>query len=195
MTESGQQPSAAATLHSNLLRTRELCWQSLRVLEQALEVTESLSSTVRRLGRPAEAEHYQRRAAYIRQRLVPLRFALLERERAGAPLLTSIARASRGEQAEDGHVSIEDLRSNFDLTAREWEVTRLIIKGFTNRQIAETLVITRGTVANHVAHILSKLNCQTRTQVVLTVLNADSPASEAPRPIEPASRNVQVLNR
>ncbi len=36
--------------------------------------------------------------------------------------------------------------------------------GRTNREIAETLHISVGTVELHVNHILTKLDCQTRTQ-------------------------------
>lgn len=55
------------------------------------------------------------------------------------------------------------------LTAREREVAQLIAGGYTNQQIAEALVITRGTVANHVAHILSKLDLTNRTQLAAYV--------------------------
>lgn len=55
------------------------------------------------------------------------------------------------------------------LTARERDVAGLIARGYTNQQIADTLVVTRGTVANHVAHILSKLSLSNRTQVAARV--------------------------
>src|SRR5262245_57104393 len=51
------------------------------------------------------------------------------------------------------------------LTSREREVAKLIARGYTNRQIAQALVVTQGTAANHVAHILSKLGVANRTQV------------------------------
>jgi DNA-binding NarL/FixJ family response regulator len=53
------------------------------------------------------------------------------------------------------------------LTPREHEVARLIARGYTNRQIANELVLTPGTVANHVAHILHKLECTSRIQVAI----------------------------
>ena len=40
------------------------------------------------------------------------------------------------------------------LTPREREVAELIAHGLSNEQIALRLVLTAGTVANHVAHIL-----------------------------------------
>ena len=51
------------------------------------------------------------------------------------------------------------------LTARELEVAKLIERGFTNRQVADALVITPGTVGVHVEHILAKLDLQSRHQV------------------------------
>jgi DNA-binding NarL/FixJ family response regulator len=55
------------------------------------------------------------------------------------------------------------------LTAREREVALLIAKGYTNQQIAQRLVLTRGTVANHVAHILGKLGVSNRTSIAAIV--------------------------
>ncbi len=53
------------------------------------------------------------------------------------------------------------------LTRREQEVATLIARGLTNRQIAEELVITEGTAANHVVHILGKLEFSSRAQVAV----------------------------
>jgi RNA polymerase sigma factor (sigma-70 family) len=60
------------------------------------------------------------------------------------------------------------LRSSaFDtLTAREREIAGLIACGLSNREIAEQLVISRGTVEVHVKRILSKLGYRSRSQVV-----------------------------
>jgi DNA-binding NarL/FixJ family response regulator len=51
------------------------------------------------------------------------------------------------------------------LTGREQEVARLLATGRSNREIADMLVITEGTVEVHVKHILSKLGLRSRTQV------------------------------
>jgi DNA-binding NarL/FixJ family response regulator len=56
------------------------------------------------------------------------------------------------------------------LTPREREVAELIARGYSNQQIAEALVLTRGTVANHVAHILDKVGAANRTQIAARVL-------------------------
>ena len=53
------------------------------------------------------------------------------------------------------------------LSDREHEILRLIAKGSSNREIAEALFITEGTVKNHVTNILSKLDVRDRTQAAL----------------------------
>jgi DNA-binding NarL/FixJ family response regulator len=50
------------------------------------------------------------------------------------------------------------------LTPREVEVLRLLAAGASNRQIAEELVISQGTVKSHVHHILRKLGVTSRTE-------------------------------
>jgi DNA-binding CsgD family transcriptional regulator/tetratricopeptide (TPR) repeat protein len=51
------------------------------------------------------------------------------------------------------------------LTAREFEVARLIAEGCTNGKIAEDLGVTRKTVASHVEHILAKLGVGRRAEI------------------------------
>jgi RNA polymerase sigma factor (sigma-70 family) len=50
------------------------------------------------------------------------------------------------------------------LSDREREVLLLLAQGLANREIAEKLVITEGTVKNHVSNILGKLQAENRTQ-------------------------------
>lgn len=51
------------------------------------------------------------------------------------------------------------------LTRRQQEVAGLVAEGLTNAEIAQRLVLTSGTVANHLEHILRRLNLRSRTQV------------------------------
>lgn len=53
---------------------------------------------------------------------------------------------------------------NPDLTVREREVLALILRGMTNREIAESLVLSRDTIRNYVASILSKLGAHSKLQ-------------------------------
>jgi NarL family two-component system response regulator LiaR len=56
------------------------------------------------------------------------------------------------------------------LTTRELEVLKLVARGLPNRDIAEELVISEGTVRAHMNHILSKLHLANRTQAALYAL-------------------------
>jgi len=53
------------------------------------------------------------------------------------------------------------------LTDRESAILRLMTGGYSNREIAEALEISEGTVKNHVSNILSKLGVHDRTRAVL----------------------------
>jgi LuxR family maltose regulon positive regulatory protein len=53
------------------------------------------------------------------------------------------------------------------LTEREREIMELIALGYSNRQIADELFISVGTVKGHINHILSKLNVNNRTKALL----------------------------
>ncbi|MBD6616449.1 response regulator transcription factor [Komarekiella sp. 'clone 1'] len=67
-----------------------------------------------------------------------------------------------------------------EITAREQEVLRLIGVGATNREIAQQLYITEGTVKTHVTSILSRLNLKNRSQLAIyanTALNEENKLS------------------
>lgn len=53
------------------------------------------------------------------------------------------------------------------LTEREHEILSLVASGASNREIAEKLYLTEGTVKNHVSSILGKLGVRDRTQAVI----------------------------
>jgi len=53
------------------------------------------------------------------------------------------------------------------LTAREVEVLRLVACGFSNKEIADALVISRKTAANHVEHIYAKIDVSNRARAAL----------------------------
>jgi NarL family two-component system response regulator LiaR len=54
-----------------------------------------------------------------------------------------------------------------DLTERELEVVALVAQGLSNREIAESFVISEKTVKTHIGHILAKLELKDRTQLAI----------------------------
>lgn len=46
---------------------------------------------------------------------------------------------------------------NYELSKREIEVLNLVAKGYTNKKIAESLIIAPSTVFSHIIHIANKL--------------------------------------
>ena len=63
--------------------------------------------------------------------------------------------------------------STYDLTKRELEVLDLIATGATNREIAEQLFVSEGTVKNHVSNILNRLGLRDRMQAAIFAIEND----------------------
>ncbi len=60
-----------------------------------------------------------------------------------------------------------------ELTLRETEIFEMIVQGLSNREIAERLVISEGTVKSHVNRLLRKLDLRNRVQVLLYAASHD----------------------
>jgi DNA-binding NarL/FixJ family response regulator len=60
-----------------------------------------------------------------------------------------------------------DATSALGLSSREREVLKLLAAGASNKEIARSLLLTEGTVKNHVTSILTKLGVTDRTQAAI----------------------------
>ena len=78
------------------------------------------------------------------------------------------------------------------LTQREVEVLRLLARGLSNKQIAEQLVISPKTVANHIEHIYTKIDASSRARASLFAMQHGLLPEEE---FAPASAPVDDLSR
>jgi len=79
----------------------------------------------------------------------------------GRPFLSSNAQRNLLREWEEGTAEADD-----SLTPRELEVVKLIAEAHTNRQIADTLMLSEKTVESHRANLLAKLGMRDRVQLV-----------------------------
>ncbi len=90
------------------------------------------------------------------------------------------------------------MRSCHSLTKRECEVLALVAQGKRNRQIAQALTITEGTVEVHLHNIFQKLHVSTRTQAALlyTLSTMPAPAQAGGTPTDASERSwAELENR
>jgi DNA-binding NarL/FixJ family response regulator len=83
-----------------------------------------------------------------------------------AQLIDALKKAKEETKERDDERIKETDRLN-RMTEREAEVLRLLGKGFSNREIAETLFITDGTVKIHVSNLMSKMKFRDRTHAAI----------------------------
>jgi DNA-binding NarL/FixJ family response regulator len=105
-------------------------------------------------------------------------------------LLLTIRRVLRGESVLSGEIAARTLQRlaagpsqqsrapTERLTPRERDVLELIVEGRTNREIAEQLTLSVGTVKIHVEHIIAKLGVSDRTQAAVRAIESGLLGSE-----------------
>jgi len=140
--------------HFAALRAVRECTSGVRVLLLTMHEDEALLREALRLGA----------SGYVLKKA------------AEAELFTAIRAVARGEAfvdpamtkvmierylGNDGSAEIQKVQTN-GLTARESEILTLTAEGYTNKEVAERLVISVKTVETHKAHIAEKLGVKSR---------------------------------
>ncbi|MBW3561353.1 MAG: LuxR C-terminal-related transcriptional regulator [Actinobacteria bacterium] len=132
-----------------LRRALEVLADSPRVLVRIRALIE-LGAMIRRAGRPKDAREPLRAALDLAHH----RGAIALAEQAREELVVSGARPRRA--ATTGLAA---------LTPSEGRVAQLVARGYSNRQIADTLFVSPRTVATHLTHIYQKLRCEGRDEL------------------------------
>ena len=66
--------------------------------------------------------------------------------------------------------SLERAKERFHFTGRETEVIEHLMKGWTNKEIANAITISELTVKEHIKHIMDKTRTSTRTGILMKIL-------------------------
>lgn len=145
--------------------------RAARLLGAARAMWDGLGTRIGAFG-----DHFQRHshncAAALRRALPPRRVKDLMREGASRGL-SDIIRARPQ--------SREGLDPGVKLTRREEEVAQLIAEGMSNRDIADSLVLSPRTIDGHVENLLAKLHMRSRTQIAAWMLRNRSTSEDAAR--------------
>jgi len=88
-------------------------------------------------------------------------------------LFQFFARSSR----EGSMILNQRLCQRLGLTARQQQLMALLARGFTNKEIAESMRLSEFTVKNHVHRIMRRLNAESRYAAVQTVCESNFPAN------------------
>lgn len=85
---------------------------------------------------------------------------------------------------------IAQAKEKFCLTAREITVVQHLLKGWTNKEIANEMGVAEQTVKEHFKHILEKTETTTRTGVVMRIVDSGlgyEPTASSANPVVPAT--------
>jgi DNA-binding CsgD family transcriptional regulator len=96
-------------------------------------------------------------------------------------LLSGLGLPARAEQKAQVLITIEEIgrrreaivdhvKDLFNFTPREVTVIENLLKGWTNKEIANELGVTEQTVKEHIKHIMAKTKTSTRTGILVQVL-------------------------
>ena len=158
--------------HSELFASLAVEWvRQTRVYARSVALFQERAS--RRDGRHPRTRRQSGLVAAFGAVHLPVVVVPLAEPAGGAP--APVRPSARVEQREPARCS--------PLTARQTEIAALIADGLTNEQIAERLVLTPGTVGNHIGHILRRLGASNRAQVAAW-LTRQAAGDQPPPPTE-----------
>ena len=108
---------------------------------------------------------------FARQTLDAGAVGFVLKDRADSELVTAVRLAARGEEyvsprVSEGLDALQRASGAGELSLREIEIVRLIALGFTSREIATQLQLSRRTVETHRSRIHSKLAVTSRAELV-----------------------------
>ncbi len=106
-------------------------------------------------------------------------------------LVDAVRRAGEGQSLLDPSLTtrvLERLRTGPDedqrlasLTPQERRILELITEGYTNRQIADAMILAEKTVKNYISNLLAKLGVERRTQAATFAARLDERSAQAAR--------------
>ncbi|MBX6353949.1 MAG: AAA family ATPase [Thermoflavifilum sp.] len=133
---------------------------------RALELVKNAYSTFERLATPFEAAIAQLSWAYLARYRYP-RQAVAEAERSRVKFEgLGAAPFAKFAQTLLAPLGVEPQSTPKELSAREWEIVQSVARGLSNKQIAETLMISPRTVSTHLEKIYKKLDVHSRTELI-----------------------------
>jgi predicted ATPase/DNA-binding CsgD family transcriptional regulator len=130
-----------------------------------LTLSRDIDAARERLGDPAWSQAWTEGSALSMENAI--RLALLDNAHGDPPVSTG-ASSPRLESGEN------------PLSRREREVSELLARGLTNREIAGALSISERTVGSHIDHIMTKLGLRSRTRIAVWAIEHGLGSSNEP---------------
>jgi DNA-binding NarL/FixJ family response regulator len=93
------------------------------------------------------------------------------------------------------NTAIVQAKERFRLTARETTVVQHLLKGWTNKEIANEMQITEQTIKEHFKHISEKMATSTRIGIVMKIIHlglCQPPAIPSPPVAKPTMRGIPI---
>ena len=110
-------------------------------------------------------------SGYLLKRTAPSEIiaAIFDVHGGGSPMTSSIAR--RVWHFFQEHTPVARKQQDYDLSLREQEILKSLVKGYSYKLIAKEHIISIDTVRSHIRHIYEKLQVNSKTEAVLKALN------------------------